>query len=121
MEHIMDHKILLISIALIVDSPWITNPFISSNHFNEQVNPLKTQGASVVVIVMQLDLQLPMQSVPITTEVLSSNPAQARFNRYIIIIWLSFSVTCDRSVVFSSSSTNKTDRHDIAEILWKWR
>ena len=49
-------------------------------------NPLKTQGVIVVVIVWQLDLQLPMQSVPITTEVLSWNPAQARFTRYIIII-----------------------------------
>ena len=82
-------------------------------------NPLKTQGVIVVVIVWQLDLQLPMQSVPITTKVLSWNPAQARFTRYIIIIWLSFSVTCDMSVDFSSSSTNKTDRHDITEILLK--
>jgi hypothetical protein len=49
-------------------------------------NPLKTQGTIVVVIVWQLDLQLPMQSVPITTKVLSWNPAQARFTRYIIII-----------------------------------
>jgi hypothetical protein len=30
--------------------------------------------AIVVVIVWELDLQLPVQSVPITTEVLSSNP-----------------------------------------------
>ena len=30
--------------------------------------------AVVVMIVWQLDLQLPMQSVPITTEVVSSNP-----------------------------------------------
>ena len=29
----------------------------------------------VVVIVWQLDLQLPMQSVPITTKVVNSNPA----------------------------------------------
>ena len=28
-------------------------------------------------------------------------------------------MTCDRSVVFSGSSTNKTDRHDITEILLK--
>jgi hypothetical protein len=36
---------------------------------------------------------------------------------------LGLSVTCDRSVVFSGcppvSYTNKTDRHDIAEILLK--
>ena len=35
-----------------------------------------------------------------------------RFN----IMWESLSVTCDMSVVFS---TNKTDRHDITEILLK--
>jgi len=32
-------------------------------------------GAVVVVIVLLLDLQLPVQSVPITTKVVSSNPA----------------------------------------------
>ena len=32
----------------------------------------------MVMIVWKLDLQLPMQSVPIITEVVSSNPAQAR-------------------------------------------
>jgi hypothetical protein len=49
----------------------------------------------------------------------SSNPAQARYIRYNIM-WKSFSVTCDRSVVFLRvSSTNKTDRHDITEILLK--
>ena len=78
----MDHKILLISIALIVDSPCITDPFISSNHFNEQGNPLKTQGTIVFVIVWQLDLQLPMQSVPITTNVMSLNPTQVGCTRY---------------------------------------
>ena len=30
----------------------------------------------VTVIVWQLDLQLPMQMVPITTDVVSSNPTQ---------------------------------------------
>ena len=40
--------------------------------------------AVVVVIVCSLDLQLPMQSVPITTNVVTSNPAQARCNRYNI-------------------------------------
>jgi hypothetical protein len=32
-------------------------------------------GAVVVVIVWKLDLQLPVQSMPITTNVVSSNPA----------------------------------------------
>ena len=31
----------------------------------------------------------------------------------------SLSVTCDRSVVFSRYSTNKTDHHDITEIFLK--
>jgi hypothetical protein len=38
------------------------------------------------------------------------------------IMWSSLSVTCGRSVVFSGSPvsfTNKTDRHDITEILLK--
>jgi len=39
----------------------------------------------VVMIVWELDLQLPMQSVPITTKVVSSNPAQARCTHYIIM------------------------------------
>jgi hypothetical protein len=37
-------------------------------------------------------------------------------------MWQSLSVTCGKLVVFSGtpvSSTNKTDRHDIAEILLK--
>jgi hypothetical protein len=41
--------------------------------------------AVVVVIVWLLDLQLTMQSVPITTKVLSSNPAQVRCTRYNIM------------------------------------
>ena len=34
-------------------------------------------GAVVAVIVWQMDLQLPVQSVPITTNVVSSNPVNA--------------------------------------------
>jgi hypothetical protein len=34
-------------------------------------------GVVVVVIIWELDLQLPMQSVPITSYVVSSYPAQA--------------------------------------------
>ena len=44
-----------------------------------------------------------MQSVPITIEVVSSNPAEAR--------WFSLAIPV--------SSTNKTDRHNTAEILLK--
>jgi hypothetical protein len=61
-----------------------------------------------------------MQSVPITTNVASSNPFKqgVLIQHYVI----NLSVTCDRSVVFSGtpvSSINKTDRHDITEILLK--
>ena len=43
------------------------------------------QAAVVVVIVWQWDLQLPMQSVPITTKIVSSIPVQARCTRYNIM------------------------------------
>jgi hypothetical protein len=39
----------------------------------------------MVVIVLLLDFQLHMQSVPITTNVASSNPAQARCTLYNIM------------------------------------
>jgi hypothetical protein len=60
--------------------------------------------------------------VPITTNVVSSNPAQARRPQYNIM-WSSLSVTYDRSG-FSwgtpvVSYTNKTDRHNITELLVK--
>jgi hypothetical protein len=75
----------------------------------------------MVDIVWKLDLQLPMQSVPISTKVVSSNPTHGQvysIQHYLI----SLSMTCHRSVVFSDttvSSTNKTDRHNITEILLK--
>ena len=83
----------------------------------------KTQfvGAVMVDIVWKLDLQLPMQSVPISTKVVSSNPTHGQvysIQHYLI----SLSMTCHRLVVFSDttvSSTNKTDRHNITEILLK--
>jgi len=42
-------------------------------------------GVVVVFILWKLDIQLPMQSVPITTNVVISNPAQARRTRYNIM------------------------------------
>ena len=73
------------------------------------------EGAVVVLIAQQLDLQLPMQSVPITTNGVRSNPTQA-IQHYVI----KFSVTCDRlMILFAVSSINKIDRHDIAGILLK--
>ena len=46
-----------------------------------------TVGTIVVVIVWQLDLQLPVQSVPIATKVVSSNPIHGKvysIQRYVI-------------------------------------
>ena len=39
-------------------------------------NSTSIEGAVVVMVVWQLDLQQPMQSVPITTDVVGSTPAQ---------------------------------------------
>jgi hypothetical protein len=55
----------------------------------------------------------------LATDVVSSNLDKGEMYK---IMCYSLSVTCDRSEVFSGSSdssTNKTDRHDIAEILLK--
>jgi hypothetical protein len=42
---------------------------------SEYIHHTIASGAVMVVIVWLLDLQLPMQSVPITTKVVSSSPA----------------------------------------------
>ena len=70
-------------------------------------------GAIMVMIVWYLDLQLPMKSVPITTNVMSLNPVHSKvysIQHYVI------KFVSDLQQV---SSTNKTDRHDITEILLK--
>jgi len=62
-----------------------------------------------------LYLKLPVQSVPITTSVVILNPAHDKvysIQHYVI----SLSVIWGKSAV---SSTNKTDHHDITEILLK--
>jgi len=56
-----------------------------------------------------------MESMPITTKVVNLNPAYGEvylLQRYVIKL----SVTCGRTVVFS---TNKTDGYNITEILLK--
>ena len=45
----------------------------------------KILGAIVVMNILQLDLQLPMYSVAITSNVVSLNPTQATYTRYNII------------------------------------
>ena len=75
-----------------------------------------------VVVVWYLDLQLPVQSVPITANVVSSNPVRGEVYsiQYYVINFV-----CDLRQVGSFpgtpvSSTNKTDRHDITtKILLK--
>jgi hypothetical protein len=54
-----------------------------------------------------------MQSMSITTNIVSLNPAQARCSRHYVI---SLTVTCSRLVVLSGYFNF---RHDIAEILLK--
>jgi hypothetical protein len=71
---------------------------------------------------MRLDLQLPMQSVPITTKVVSLNPAHVKV--YSIQYYMTKFVSDLQQVGGYSpgnpvSSTNKTDCHDIADILLK--
>jgi len=49
---------------------------------------IELTGAVVVVIAWQLDLQLPVQSVSITTKVVSSNPAHGKvysIQHYVIM------------------------------------
>jgi hypothetical protein len=58
-------------------------------------------GAFVALIAWQLELQLPMHSVPITTDDMSLNLDQGEVYNSM---WSNLSVTCDRSVVFSESS-----------------
>jgi len=65
-----------------------------------------------------LDLQLPVQSVPITTEVVSSNPAHDEvytIQHYVI----KFVIDLRQVPNSAGSSTNKTDCHNIVEILLK--
>ena len=67
-------------------------------------NVTNTYVYGAIVIVWLMDLQLPMQSVPITTNIVSSNPAQDELysiQHYVIKVLLA---TCNRPVVFSGYS-----------------
>ena len=72
----------------------------------------------MVLIIWLFDLQLPAQSVPTITKVVSSNPVHGEISsiqHYVIKFVSDF-----RQVWFSAVSfTNKTDRHEITEILLK--
>ena len=58
-----------------------TNVIKTNNYCSPQI----IERAVVVVIVWELDLQLPMQSVPITINVVSSNLTEARCTHYNIM------------------------------------
>ena len=67
-----------------------------------------------------VDLQLPMQSVPITTNVVSSNPAHDKvysIQHYVITFVSDLRQVAGFLRVLCFSSTNKTDRHHMTEIL----
>ena len=69
----------------------------------------------MVVIVWQLDLQLPIQSVPITTKVVIWNPAHGEvflIQHYVIKF---ASDLWQVGGFLRVSSINKTDRHDIVK------
>jgi hypothetical protein len=74
--------------------------------------PHHLEGAVVVVIVSYLDLQLPVQSVPIKITVVSSNPTLAEV--YSIQYYLIKKIPGT-----SVSSPDNTDCRDITEILLK--
>ena len=64
-------------------------------------------------------IQLPMQSVPITTNVVSLNLSRARCTQYNIMIKFIGNLRQVFSAGSLVSSINKTDSHDTAEILLK--
>jgi hypothetical protein len=67
---------------------------------------------------MEVGLQLPMRSLPINTNNLSSKPVHGEvysIQHYVI----KFVSDLRHVVVFFGYSTNKTDCHDITEILLK--
>ena len=67
-----------------------------------------------IIIISDFIIQLPLQSVPITTQVASSNPPHDMcILCYKVCQWLAAGrwFSPDTPV----SSTNKTDRHDIAD------
>ena len=72
-------------------------------------------------VAFKSDLQLPVQSVPITTKVVSSNPVQGEvysIQHYLIKLqWLVTGRWFSPGTPFSSS--DKTDCHDIIELLLK--
>jgi len=69
-----------------------------------------------------LDLQLPIQSLHIITHVVGSNPANGEvysIQHYVIKVFRNLRQIGHFSPGTPVSSTNKSDRHDITELLLK--
>ena len=76
----------------------------------------------IVVIVWQLDLQLPVQSVPITTKVVSLNPVHGEMyliQHYVIKFVSDLWQVGGFLRILRFPPINKTDRSDKTEILLK--
>jgi hypothetical protein len=71
--------------------------------------------------IWKLDLQLPVQSVPITTKVVSLNPAHGEVldTAFCDKVCQRLETGCWFSLGTPFSSTNKTEGHNITEILLK--
>jgi hypothetical protein len=72
----------MLKMLQILKKKWLKHNvnFITKELFNlhtESISSfIKHQGVVVVMIIWELDLQLPMQSMPITTKLVSLNPDQ---------------------------------------------
>ena len=92
----------------------VTHKWPPCTRFNE--------GVVLVVIVWYLDLQLPMQSVPIISNVVSFNPTHGEaysIQHYVIKFVSDLRHVGGFLRVLLVSSTNKIHRHDITEIMLK--
>ena len=69
---------LMVHLVLLSYISWISPVFLLISTDLDSTVLLETQEAVVVVIVWQLDLQLPVQSVPITIQVASLNPIHGK-------------------------------------------
>ena len=71
------------------------------------------------MVVIVLDLQLPLQLVPITTKIVGSNPAQGEVYSICNKVCQLLAIGRWFSPGTPVSWTNKTDHHDITEIWLK--
>ena len=111
-------------IQIIIDLSWGKYHKITKNDCLQPpfiLNILK-RGTVVVMVVWQLDLQLPMQSVPITTKVVSSNHVHGEvysIQHYVLNLSVTLRHVGDFLRILRFPPLIKTDRHDITEILLK--